>query len=685
LVSKPILKLLINEEESKKLVEKGTLIEFRLHGERRLAVVDRPEGKKDWIVIDAAGQGHKLRPSRVEYTIGGGPYQPSEIPAFLAQTKEYLDPSSLEVAWELLVEDGASINPDELAMLLFSDQSPVLAYAAYLLLADDKIYFKNKGDRYEPRSENQVKEIKHQLEIEQQREREKAQFLHHLQQALDGNTVEWSESDRPRLEALEKFVLQPENNSRQASELLEQLGKPTTPEAAFDLLVELGWWSKHENLFLRRSSYPVNFPKKVFEVAQSWLASPPPDPDQNRLDLTHLKVYTIDDESTQEIDDGLSVEYLEDAQKIWIHIADPSRLLSPGDDIDLEARKRSTTLYLPTGMVSMFPLELAAGPMSLIQGKVCAALSFCVTLNQDGSVNDYSIHPSFIKPTYRLTYEDVGEMLQLGLTSEPEIHDLAKWSQQRRQWRKSQGSINIQMPESYIKVSKNDEIIIQLLEDSASRQLVAEMMILAGEIGAHYGQTNEIPLPFRSQIQPDLPPEQELLLLPPGPVRFCALRRCMPRSEMSVNPARHASLGLNGYSQVTSPIRRYTDLLAHFQIKAHLRGDKLPFSADELQELIYSISSSAYEATLVERQTNRYWALEYLRRNADQVWPALVLRWLREDENLALILLEDLGLELPHRFERSISLGDRLELQVARSDPQRDEIRFRELLNLVNN
>jgi exoribonuclease-2 len=323
--------------------------------------------------------------------------------------------------------------------------------------------------------------------------------------------------------------------------------------------------------------------------------------------------------------------------------------------------------------------------MSLIQGQVCPALSFGVSLNEDGSLNDYSIHPSLIKPTYRLTYEDVEEMLQLGLTSEPEIHDLAKWSKHRRQWRRSQGSITIQMPESYIKVKNNDEIIIEVLEDSASRQLVAEMMILAGEIGAHYGQTNGIPLPFRSQIQPDLPPEQELLLLPAGPVRSCALRRCMPRSEMSINPARHASLGLNGYSQVTSPIRRYTDLLAHFQIKAHLRGDKLPFSADELQELIYSISNSAYEATLVERQTNRYWALEYLRRNADQVWPALVLRWLREDENLALILLEDLGLELPHRFERSVSLGDRLEVQVSVADPQRDEIRFRELLNSVNN
>jgi exoribonuclease-2 len=155
----------------------------------------------------------------------------------------------------------------------------------------------------------------------------------------------------------------------------------------------------------------------------------------------------------------------------------------------------------------------------------------------------------------------------------------------------------------------------------------------------------------------------------------------MPRSEISITPNRHASLGLNTYTQVTSPIRRYTDLLTHFQLKAHLRGDALPFSPEQMQEIIYSVTASAQEATSVERQTNRYWCLEYLRRHADQIWQVQLLRWLREDENLGLILLEDLGLELPHRFERSMALGDRLNVQVSRADPHRDEIRFREMIN----
>ncbi len=662
-------------------MEKGTLVEFRLNGERRLAVAERPEGKKHWIVLDERGQSHTLHPRQITYEVGGG-YKPSDIPQFLKETQSILDPSSLEVAWELLVEEGETVDPAELALLLFSDQSPVFCYTAHSLLSEDRLYFKQKGERYEPRSKVQVAELKHQMEMEFQRQLEWEGFLSRIAQALTGQAVEWQSSDRPRLEALERFATLGEDATHRAPalETLLHLRRPETPEAAFQLLVDLGLWSPHENLFLRRSQIPVQFPPKVLEVVHQRLLSPPPDLDSDRLDLTHLKVYTIDDESTREIDDGLSLEYLPDGtQQLWIHIADPSRWLEPGDELDLEARRRSTTLYLPTGMVPMFPAELATGPMSLVQGKVCCALSFGVVLDSTGAIQDYRIHPSLIKATYRLTYDDVDEMLELGVTAESELEAIAHWARRRQEWRQSQGAISIHMPESSIKVS-DDEIIIQVLNDSPARQLVAEMMILAGEVAARYGQTHNLPLPFRYQPQPELPPEEELLLLPAGPVRACAIRRCMPRSEMGITPARHASLGLDTYTQVTSPIRRYSDLLAHFQIKAHLRGEPLPFSVEEMKELTMSISTTVQEATLVERQTNKYWGLEFLRRNADEIWQALMLRWLREHENLGLILLEDLGIELPMRFSRPISPGDRLEIKVLHANPRQEFIQFQEMV-----
>ncbi|MGD1872098.1 MAG: ribonuclease catalytic domain-containing protein [Mastigocoleus sp.] len=677
-------------------MEKGTLIEFRVGGDRRVGVVERPDGKSRWLVIDERGHSHSLAPRQVTYTIGGEICKSSQIPGFLSEVKPYLDPSSLEVAWELLIEDEESVTPKDLANLLFSESEAVHCYASHCLLSEDKIYFKQKGDVYEPRTANQVAERKHQIEVETLKAKEQKEFLARVQKALDGGEVEWERPDRHRLEALEKYAAFLADVARGGSnydslvrkypppapvqETMTMLSRPATPQGAFQLLVDLRVWGPNENLFLRHSSIPTQFPNKVIEVAQQRLENHPPDLDQNRLDLTHLKVYTVDDETTTEIDDGLSWDLTPDnRERLWIHIADPTRWLIPEDELDLDARKRGSTVYLPTGMVPMFPEVLATGPMSLVQGEVCCALSFGVVLDEYGGIEDYSIHASLIKPTYRLTYEDVNEILELGVEGEREIKAIAQWAKRRKSWRYSQGAISISMPEAVVKV-KDDEINIQVLDDSSSRQLVAEMMILTGEVAARYGKTHNIPLPFRGQPQPELPPEEELLQLPPGFVRACAMRRCMPKGEMSTSPLRHAGLGLDTYTQATSPIRRYSDLLTHFQLKAHLRGEQLPFSSEELKQVMMGVTTTSQEVTMVERQTNRYWSLEYLRRNLSTIWQATVLMWLREDSNLALILLEDLGLQLPMFFKRVVTLGEMVSVRVAHSDPQKDIIQFEEVV-----
>lgn len=663
-------------------MQKGTLVEFRVNGDRRLGVVDRPEGKKHWLVVDARQQTHTLHPRQVTYDVPGQGFKVSGIGTFLQLVEPHLDSSHLEIAWEFMLEEGETTDPPSLAEFLFSDQSPHLCYAAHYLLSEDKLYFKQKGNQYEPRSAAQVAEIKHQLVIEAKRQQEWQGFLSRVNQALAGEAIEWQTCDRPRLAVLERYALVGEEAPQRAiaQELLTTLGRSATALGAFQLLVDLGCWSHHENLFLRRSHTPTQFPGKVLDVAHACLMTSPPDPDRDRLDLTHLKLYTIDDASTREIDDGLSIEVFPDGQqRIWVHIADPTRWLSPGDELDLEARRRGTTLYLPTGSLPMFPEALATGAMSLRQGQICFALSFGITLDPEGAVRDFEIHPSRIKPTYRLTYDDADEMLSLGIQAEEELEAIALWAKRRRQWRLTQGAISINMPESSIKVT-DDEIVIDVLDDSPSRQLVAEMMILTGEVAARYGQTHNLPVPFRNQARPELPPEEELQLLPAGPVRASAIRRCMPRSGMSLTPERHASLGLDVYLQVTSPIRRYSDLLTHFQLKAHLRGDSLPFSQSEMQDLVTGVSETIQEAVLVERQTNRYWSLEYLRRHPRAAWGTLVLRWLREHENLCLVLLEELGLEFPARLHRTVKPGDRLQLQVTHADPRQDIIQFQELV-----
>ncbi|NMF57903.1 ribonuclease catalytic domain-containing protein [Pseudanabaena yagii] len=668
-------------------MEKGTLVEVKLHGDRRLVVIDRPEGKKHFQAIDENGNTHTIHPREINYIIKASGESSSftytQIPSFLQKVENFLDPSSLEVAWEILIEDNQPTNPSNLANLLFSEVSAVTSYASYCLLSSDKIYFKQKGDLYEPRSNSQVSELKHQAEAAAQRAKLIEEFQNKLTTKLSGGEVTWTTSDRSRLDCLERYALNGDEASDKAAaqELLSFAKRPKNEQAAFQMLVDLGIWSEHENLNLLRSQIPIRFANELIAAAQECFTAPIPDHMGDlRRDLTHLHVYTIDDISTTEIDDGLSIETLADGRKrIWIHIADPTRWLDPDSPLDRDARKRGTSVYLPTGVIPMFPIELAAGPMSLIENKVCHAVSFAVDLDEVGAVAHYEIVTSLVKPNYRLTYEDVEEMLQLGV--EDDLDRLADFARLRKKWRVDQGAIEIHLPDTSVKVdSKNgDRLTLELMEDTFSRQLVAEMMILAGEVAAKFAQTNNIPIPYRYQEQPELPPLDTLMQLPSGPVREFAICRCMTKGSLGLYASRHAGLGLDAYAQVTSPIRRYSDLLAHWQIKAFLRGEPLPFTAEMLTAILQAIDPAIWDANQVERQSVKYWSLEYLRRNKDVVWEALMLDWLRENEKLALVLIEDLGLKLPMRINRQIQVGDNLQIRTSDVDPRKDIIYFQEV------
>jgi len=672
------------------ILEKGTLVEVKLHGDRRLVVIDRPEGKKHFQAIDENGNSHTIHPREINYVVKGNAenfsFTHMQIPTFLQKIQNFLDPSSLEVAWEILIEDNQTTDPNDLANLLFSEISPVTSYAAYCLLSDDKIYFKQKGNFYEPRSSAQILELKHQAEAASQKAKLIEEFQQKLTDKLAGGDVTWTVSDRTRLESLERYALHGDETSDKAiaQELLSFAKRSKNEQAAFQMLVDLGIWNEHENLNLLRSQVPIRFANEVLAAAQACLAEPIPDSMQElRKDLTHLHVYTIDDISTTEIDDGLSVETLENGSKrIWIHIADPTRWVDPESLLDRDARKRGTSVYLPTGVIPMFPIELAAGPMSLIQSKVCHALSFAVDLDELGAVANYEIMASLVKPNYRLTYEDVEEMLQLGV--EDDLDRLAEFARLRKKWRVAEGAIEIHLPDTTVKVDPRPEdqgggVTLELMEDSFSRQLVAEMMILAGEVAARFAQTNNIPIPYRYQDQPELPPLDTLMLLPSGPVREFAICRCMTKGLLGLYASRHSGLGLDAYAQVTSPIRRYSDLLAHWQIKAFLRDQALPFTAEMLTSILQAIDPAIWDANQVEKQSVRYWSLEYLRRHKDVVWEALMLDWLRENEKLALILIEDLGLKLPMRINRQIQVGDNLRIKTGEVEPRKDIIYFQEV------
>ncbi|CAI5480613.1 unnamed protein product [Closterium sp. Yama58-4] len=512
---------------------------------------------------------------------------------------------------------------------------------------------------------------------------------------------------------LEYAEEKPGGNTSLAEESLHLLGCVRTPEAACDLLVRAGALPLHSHSFrLAASAMPATFPATVADYSASLAANPPPDPDQSiRVDLTHLKVYTIDSYDTVEVDDGLSAETLPDGRiKVWIHVADPSRWMRLGDRLDTEARKRATSAYFATGVVPMIPFSLAAGPMSLSlppappppaadaagadgaatgnsASAVVCAVTVVVTLNPDFSIDDVDIMNSFICPTYRLAYDQLPEMLAMAGEHEPELLLLSDVAAGRLRYRMQNGAANISIPESDIKVfsatSHCPEISVSTIDQSdPSRRLVSEAMVLCGEAVARFGAERDLPLPYRGQGPPDRmtdEDEEDMQALPEGPCRAVHLRSFMSRSEIKCSgPIPHAGLGLQGYVQFSSPIRRYSDLLAHYQVKALLRGEPPPLSVSDLDTIVSHCTARQREVRRAEGAVERYWLQEYLQRlPANTVLTAVMLKWLRADGSpLALMLVEEVGMETVMKMQRDVRVGDSVDVIIAEADPVRDKLRL---------
>ena len=251
--------------------------------------------------------------------------------------------------------------------------------------------------------------------------------------------------------------LKHDRNSKAAIQLLSKLKKKQSAQGAFDLLHLLQIWNKHENLDLLRSGFPTRFTEEE-ELAANQASTSTHDPDlllNIRKDLRRLKVYTIDAASTSEIDDGISIQVLHDKegevrQRFWIHIADADRWAPRGSNILQCAQRRATSIYLPTGSYPMFPPQMSVKSMSLNANYDSCALSLGVELNPDGSIDENSIvvTPSLITVSYRLTYDDVDEMLEegVGYSEEWQLGALLAAANKRRKYRSNNGSSEGMIP-----------------------------------------------------------------------------------------------------------------------------------------------------------------------------------------------------------------------------------------------
>jgi exoribonuclease-2 len=192
---------------------------------------------------------------------------------------------------------------------------------------------------------------------------------------------------------------------------------------------------------------------------------------------------------------------------------------------------------------------------------------------------------------------------------------------------------------------------------------------------AEHGVRLGLALPYRSQQASALPSEAELAQLEPGPVRHAAIKRCLSRGHMGVTPAPHFSLGLAAYVQATSPIRRYGDLLVQRQLAA-LADGQVPLQEAELAALLSEVEGCLRQGLSISRDDQRHWQQVWFEQNPQPSWAATFLRWLRPQDQLALVWIDDLSLELPAECPAGSEPGAALRLRVVQVDSLRDQLRL---------
>ena len=441
--------------------------------------------------------------------------------------------------------------------------------------------------------------------------------------------------------------------------------------------IQRGLLDPHQPRALHGSVWSGTFAIELEHEAQRLISSAaqPHPGDDDRLDLCHLATYTLDDAGTREIDDGVSLEVQNGEVWIWVHIADPARLISSGSPLDQEARRRATSLYLADGVLPMLPLDLAAGPLSLRAGQRTAAISVSVRLDSAGAIAERRIARSWVQPRYGLTYADGDELIELAPPGDETLADLSQLMQLRSRWRRQQGALMFDRMEGRFRRS-DGALSLQLVEPSPARLMVSEAMLLMGAVVAEFGCQHELALPFRSQPPAELPSQTELDQLPEGPARDAAIKRCLSRGVQGTQPMAHFSLGLSAYVQATSPIRRYADLASHRQIIAQLENTT-PLSEPEMGELIDDLDDPLRQSIQISREDQRHWQQVWFSQYRDQRWDAEFLRFLRPQDGLALVHLADLAMDVVGRVDQgNPNPGDRMTMTVKLADPDRGELQL---------
>jgi len=570
--------------------------------------------------------------------------------------------------WELVKDDAESYDHAYLAQLCFGEQiSDDHLSGLVRALFEDKLYFKMNDDRFLPNSEEKIAKALAQVTQEASKEEKLREGGEWLRGVLDNQAVQEPRCREEITKVLADLALHGEDSPtlRFGKELLQRAGVTDLREAR-RILVSLGVWSEDENLDLLRFEIRVPFSEEHLRESERICrveAAP-----GEREDLRDLRVWTIDGPMTRDFDDALSLRVEEDRVYLGIHIADVSSVIEPDTLLDEEASQRGTSLYLPRHQIPMLPVALSQEALSLKQGCDRPAISLIAVLDGDGNLLESRFVPSLVRVEKQWTYDEVNESFD----REPHFWQMRRLSQLLRQKRLDQGALVLSLPEIAVEVTAQGAVALHKVEqDTPSRGMVAEFMIFYNWLAARFCKEHQIPAIYRCQEAPAerLSPEETRYIY----YVFKQRRKLSPLS-IHTDPKPHSSLGVDMYTTVTSPIRRYYDLLVQRQIKNYLcRGAPL-YTREEVEKKRLVLDPLLKSIELLTRKSTRYWIQKYLAQHVGEKFPALVLDVIR---NKYRVLLSDVLLiaEVKRENGQNLHEGQEIMVKIRKSDPWEDYLK----------